>query len=256
MIAGPIKFDMGSSISEKDRFAPETPHEMLIPRSFAIAAKPVTVKQFHEFDPKHKFTERYAPTPDCPVITVFWHHAAAYCNWLSEQEGLKPDQFCYETDSQGQVTRLKKDYLHLTGYRLPTSAEMEYACRAGSRTSRFYGSAEELLPYYAWYVNDSDGQTHPVGSKQPNDFGLFDVLGNVWNWCQDRYIRGDDPPRTRDDEEPLVINNLDNRVVRCGAYNVLPWNLRSANFNFHLPIHRDIFIGFRVARTIAVDGER
>jgi formylglycine-generating enzyme required for sulfatase activity len=118
--------------------------------------------------------------------------AAQYCRWLSEQEGVPEDQRCYPSvavieKSKDGVTPLKlpADYLKRTGYRLPTEAEWEYACRAGALTSRYYGSDGRLLDRYAWYAANAD-RARPVGRKLPNDFGLFDMHGNVWTWCQNR----------------------------------------------------------------------
>ena len=82
--------------------------------------------------------------------------------------------------------KLKPNYLSLTGYRLPTEAEWEYACRAGAVTSWYYGETAELLTHYGWYRTNSPDQTQPVGAKKPNDRGLFDMHGNVFNWCQER----------------------------------------------------------------------
>src|SRR5438477_5798912 len=106
---------------------------------------------------------------------------------MSKEEGIPQDQWCYEIKN-GQVTKLKANYLSLTGYRLPTEAEMEYATRADALTSRYFGETEELLPKYAWYLKNSQDQTWPVGSLKPNDLGLFDVHGSVWNWCQEKYV--------------------------------------------------------------------
>ena len=124
-----------------------------------------------------------------------WYQAAAYCNWLSQQQKLPEDQWCYEiseTDLRAikngdppAAMKLKENYLSLTGYRLPTEAEMEYATRAGAVTSRYYGETEELLAKYAWYIKNSKEKTWPVGSLKPNDLGLFDVQGNVFTWCQE-----------------------------------------------------------------------
>jgi formylglycine-generating enzyme required for sulfatase activity/tRNA A-37 threonylcarbamoyl transferase component Bud32 len=248
-IPGPISFRMGSPATEAGRFQPEELHPMKINRSFAIGAKSVTVAQFKQFKPQHKFTARYAPTPDCPVITISWLNAAAYCNWLSEQEGIPPDQWCYETDAEGKVVRMKDGFLRLAGYRLPTDAEMEFASRAGTKTSRYFGETDELLPHYGWYVNNSEDRTQPVGMKKPNDLGLFDVYGNVWNWCQDIVTKTNRP--TIDQEQAIEIDLQENRILRGGCFVVRPWNMRSANFDWSAPTLQNIFYGFRVAKTLA-----
>src|SRR5262249_43587147 len=145
------------------------------------------------------------PDPNCPIGGVIWYEAAAYSNWLSKEEGIPEDQWCYETNPQGQGVKMKEKYLHLTGYRLPTEAEWEYACRAGAVTSRYYGDSEELLRHYGWYRQNSQERTWPVGSKKPNDWGLFDLHGNVWTWCQDRmknYPQGTE--KVEDDIEDIL----------------------------------------------------
>src|SRR5262249_51652916 len=146
---------------------------------------------------------------------------AAYCNWLSKREGIPEDQWCYETNAQGQVVKLKENYLSLTGYRLPTEAEMEYACRAGAVTSRDYGEAEELLAKYGWYLQNSQERTWPVGSKKPNDLGLFDMHGNVYTWCQESYKDYPAPKdggAVEDKEDGLSINPQTGRVLRGGSF--------------------------------------
>src|SRR5207248_1345153 len=127
---------------------------------------------------------------------------------------------------------LPPDYLKRKGYRLPTEAEWEYACRAGTLTSRYYGSSPELLPRYAWYLNTSRDRTWPVGQKRPNDLGLFDMHGNVWNWCQERrrryYPPGSREEPVRDDEETRSISNRLTLVLRGTAFNVQPFVVRAA----------------------------
>ncbi len=148
---------MGSPPTEAGRFGSETRHWRRIGRTFAISAKSVTVAEYRKFNAlygKGEIEER-ARTADSPVILTNWYQAAAYCNWLSKEEGIAEDQWCYEI--KGQVTKLKEKYLSLTGYRLPTEAEMEYATRAGALTSRYYGETEELLAKYAWYTKNSQG---------------------------------------------------------------------------------------------------
>jgi formylglycine-generating enzyme required for sulfatase activity len=188
VIPGPVTFRMGSPLTEADRGTDEALHQRHIGRSFAIAATAVTKEQFLHFRPRfsHNQMQRY-PEPSCPMGGVVWYEAAAYCNWLSGQEGIPPEQWCYETNARGQVTRLKANYLSRTGYRLPTEAEWEYACRAGALTSRSYGETAELLDKYGWYYDNAHERTRPVGRKKPNDLGLFDVHGNVYTWCQERY---------------------------------------------------------------------
>src|SRR5208282_774010 len=149
------------------------------------------------------------------MTAVDWYAASAYCNWLSEREGIPEDQWCYLKNTQGAYAegmKLAPDYLSRGGYRLPTEAEMEYACRAGAVTSRYYGETEELLANYAWYQKNSTERTWPVGLLKPNDLGLFDMHGNVWTWCQERFKGNYAVPREgevlEDNEDglPVVTN--------------------------------------------------
>jgi formylglycine-generating enzyme required for sulfatase activity len=228
---------------------------------------------------------------------VTWYDAAAYCNWLSEQEGIPEDQWCYEpmTDSAisralagslaagimgngppggltalmaarcaraplpsespskgyGEGMKLKKNYLQLEGYRLPSEAEWEFACRAGALTSRYHGESESLLGKYAWYTKNSlDRWMLPVGSLKPNDLGLFDMLGNALEWCQERimYYKTDLP--INDDKEDIRdIGSRQSRVLRGGAFTDRPVNVRSAYRDRGGPAVRVSIIGFRPART-------
>jgi formylglycine-generating enzyme required for sulfatase activity len=137
---------------------------------------------------------------------------------------------------------------------LPTNAELEYATRAGALTSRYYGETEELLAKYACYDKNSQQKTWPVGSLKPNDFGLFDMRGNVNAWCQDRWEkyppgRGEEPKKDREDID--IVNNQDYRVQRGGSFADRAALMRSANRYMGAPLIRLESVGFRPARTIA-----
>jgi formylglycine-generating enzyme required for sulfatase activity len=138
---------------------------------------------------------------------------------------------------------------------LPTEAEWEYACRAESVTSWYYGESEELIGKYAWYAQNSGDRGWPVGKKKPNDFGLFEMHGNVWNWCQDRYKdhpRGAGDRVFNDNEDGLEINPEEGRILRAGSFRNVARSARSSNRNFFVPTLRFNLVGFRVARTMPV----
>src|SRR5262249_3764242 len=151
-------------------------------------------------------------------------------NWLSRQEGLPPDQWCYRPNERGaydQGMSIPADGLRRTGYRLPTEAEWEDACRAGAGTSRDYGRSVELLGKYAWYQANSGGRAWPGGRAIPNDLGLFDLLGNAFEWCQDR--AGDyRPGRVEFIGSEIIATNI-HRRLRGGAFSNRPVRVRSAS---------------------------
>jgi hypothetical protein len=257
VIPGPVEFMMGSPPEEDGRYKGEILHRKRIGRTFAIAAHPVTKEQFLRFLPEFTHSEmRRYPEPTCPIGGVTWHEAAAYCNWLSKLEGIEPNQWCFEMDRTGQVVKLKEQYLSLTGFRLPTEAEMEYATRAGAVTSRFCGEADELLRKYSWFSQKHGDHTWPVGEKKPNDLGLFDMHGNVWCWCQERYKpypESQESGQIEDIEDALIIDNKEFRVLRGGSFSCLPVYVRSANRGFNAPTIGLKDFGFRVARTLQVN---
>jgi formylglycine-generating enzyme required for sulfatase activity len=180
---------------------------------------------------------------------VRWLRAAAYCNWLSEKEGLAKDQWCYLPNERGAYDtgmKIPADVFRRKGYRLPTAAEWEYACRAGAVTSRYYGFSVDLLGNYAWYNANSHGRAWPGGSLLPNDLGLFDMLGNVWEWCQDRYTSYQ-PGRAESLSDDIIDDSP--RFLRGGAFSELPAFARSANRNYTSPLLYRYNFGFRPART-------
>jgi formylglycine-generating enzyme required for sulfatase activity len=257
---GPVDFRMGSPDEEPARQVDEALHHKRIPRSFALATKEVTVRQFREFlqaNPGIHYdggaTQKYNTNLDGPIIGVTWFEAAQYCRWLSEQESIPEEQRCYPPITEiKDGMKMPAGYLSRTGYRLPTEAEWEYACRAGAGTSRHYGIAEELLGDYAWYKENASRRTRAVGSKKPNDYGLFDMYGNAWEWCQDTHVSYPEDqagPAIDDREEIAPISASESRVLRGGAVTSGAEDVRSAARYARQPQVRFPLAGLRVART-------
>jgi formylglycine-generating enzyme required for sulfatase activity len=157
-----------------------------------------------------------------------------YCNWLSARAGLPREEFCYEVVNDGAYSiRPFPDYLDRMGYRLPTEHEWEYACRAGTSTPRFFGSADDLCSSYVWN-RDNTNKMKPVGLLRPNSFGLFDMLGNAFEWCSNAV----DPPAPSP------------QVFRGATYSVKGLEMRAGSRNAAITSHRDDRLGFRVAQTL------
>ena len=255
IVPGPVEFTQGTPAMRTSPDTDEVAHQKHIPRSFAVSTKEVTLEQFRRFRRDHEYIELAAPTGDSPVNSVSWYDAAAYCNWLSEQEGIPKSQWCYVPNNQGKYAEgmsLAPDCLKRTGYRLPTEAEWEYACRAGADTAYSFGEAGELLGRYGWFDANSFGKGHPVGRLKSNDLGLFDMHGNDWEWCQDAYRPYPKVARdliTTDTNSNTDISSTDNRVLRGGSFLGQASDVRSANRNYFTPAGRSDVHGFRPART-------
>ena len=171
-----------------------------------------------------------------PVNEVSWFDAVKFCNRWSEVLGLSS---CYQIDGNTVSWNDQAD-----GIRLLTEAEWEYACRAGSKGKWCFGDDETQLPDYAWFNENSDNQPHPVREKRANDFGLFDMHGNVWEWCWDCY--GAYVAEAQADPAGAATGSY--RVLRGGAFDFRPGNLRSAVRVWNVPEIEDWSVGFRCAR--------
>jgi eukaryotic-like serine/threonine-protein kinase len=230
-----------------------TRSKISIDHGLAIAAREVTVTEFRRFRKEYTIGGNFARTDDCPAHEVSWYDAAAYCNWLSEQEGIPKDQWCYLPNSKGRYAagmKVASNFEGRTGYRLPTPIEWEYACRAGSNTRWSLGEAEDLLTKYAWCVSNAWSRLHPVGSLRPNDFGLFDMHGNAWEWCQKEH-----DAKTAAAQDIEVID-ASQGIARGGAFGHGPLTLHSVNEIDVHPTERGGDLGFRPARTIASNAIR
>jgi len=188
-------------------------HTVKITKPFYMGVCEVTNKQFELFDPEHKklrSKQGISNDDDEAVIYVSWYDAQAFCRWLCDQEGLP--------------------------YRLPTEAEWEYACRAGTKTNYYTG---DILPKEFY---NKTGKRLDVGQTRPNSRGLYDMHGNVEEWCYDWY----GPYMKKRQKDPVGYASGDFRVTRGGSHSTYPYFLRSANRMGTLPEDKHWLIGFRV----------
>jgi formylglycine-generating enzyme required for sulfatase activity len=219
-------FMMGSPESEQGRFENETQHDVTISKDYYLGVYEVTQAQHEKVMGKNPSHFQGAivgnENADLPVENVSWEDAVEFCKKLSDLP---------EEKKAGRV------------YRLPTEAEWEYACRAGSKTSYSFGSNSKSLGDYAWFVDNSSEHTHPVGEKKANAWGLYDMHGNAWEWCSDRH--GAYPKGAVSD--PSGPNRGTSRVIRGGGWDLGAAVCRSAFRLRYTPSFRNIYLGFRVA---------
>jgi formylglycine-generating enzyme required for sulfatase activity len=221
---------MGSPDSDKEAYDDEKPqHRVRITQPFYLGVTPVTQGQYRAItgaNPSH-----FEGSDDLPVEQVSWEEARAFCEKLSS---------------------LENEQLGGARYRLPTEAEWEYACRAGTTTRFSFGDADASLEEHAWFRDNSDGQTHPVGQTLPNAWGLYDMHGNVWEWCGDGYdgkYYADSPGA-----DPLGLSGqAADRVVRGGSSCSIPLFCRAPNRGRNAPGDQFSDLGFRVARVWSSD---
>jgi formylglycine-generating enzyme required for sulfatase activity len=215
------EFMMGSPLEEQGRFDYEGPvHEVTIKNSFYMGKYLVTQKQWEKVTGNNPSSFK---GEDRPVERVSWEDVQEFVKKLNKKEGVDK-------------------------YRLPSEAEWEYACRAGTQTGYSFGDDESILNGYAWYDKNSGSETHLVGQKKPNPWGLYDIHGNVWEWVQDRW---------HDKHEGALSNGSawedgggSSRVVRGGSWVNNARNCRSAARGWVDTGDRCKFVGFRLLRKL------
>jgi formylglycine-generating enzyme required for sulfatase activity len=193
------EFTMGDNDGDDD----EKPAHRVQVSAFYMDTREVSQKAYEGLMEKNPSKFR---SPDKPVEQVDWYHAVLYCNMRSLREGLKP---CYDAKT------LACDFT-ADGYRLPTEAEWEYACRAGTQTKYSFGSDPAKLRACAWFKGNADQTTHPVGQKTPNSWGLYDMHGNVAEWCHDIY--SESCYQKKESKDPRGQTTGDKRVLRGGSW--------------------------------------
>jgi formylglycine-generating enzyme required for sulfatase activity len=208
---------------------------------FAIASKETTIEQMLRFDKGHWYRKPDAVDQTSPVSAVTWPKAIEYCLWLDEKEGFSRSESCYPPGGNRLALPLQGPDLTRTGYRLPTRAEWEFASLAGATTRRYYGEADALLDRYGWVFPKIEGsRLHPVGLLLPNDFGLFDLYGNVSEWNADVYTHGD----YKSKEQVFISGgSYHSGVEVCDSV-----HRSGTRFNLIYDMY-----GFRIAQTIELD---
>lgn len=204
----PGEFEMGDAASKPA-------HKVKLTRAFYMGKYPVTQAQYEKTAGRNPSQFK---GENLPVESVDYNDATEFCK--------------------------KATALFKKTFRLPTEAEWEYACRAGTQTTFYSGPADADLDQAAWFAKNSEGKTHPVGLKKPNAWGLYDMHGNVFQWCQDWF--GDDYYQKAPAEDPQGPEQGSTRSMRGGCWSSDPWICRSARRFGDTPQNKDNFIGFRV----------
>ena len=252
-----ITFFIGNTRNDAEGFSEEKPvHGVILTYDYWIAPYELTFDEYEAY-----CDDKGIPKPsddgngrgDRPVIHVSWWDAIRYCNWLSVENGLTP---AYDEttgallDRSGNATT---DITQVEGYRLPTEAEWEYAARGGiadiangSEMNDYKFAGSNNIDEVGWYLYNSSMKTQPVGKKDPNELGLYDMTGNLREWCHDWY--GDYSSTVQTD--PIGPGDGSRRVVRGGSWTELMWTCRVSYRTSYTPIYGNGILGFRVARTI------
>lgn len=250
VVIPPGKYLIGSS-DEFFRMTYERRHAIEITRPFAISDREITFEQYSPFDSGgycRRVEEQSGRRPSLaePIYGQTWFTAVDYCRWLTRQAGMAESDQCYgdpapfAKDAEGNPTDWPVD-IGRHGFRLPTEAEWEVACRGGTTSVYSFGNDPELLTHYAWFQYNSSRVSHPTGQLRPNPIGLFDMHGNLWEECHDRFGTYED-----DTVDPVGDSASPYRVNRGGPWSGDWEHCRSAHRGGKPPSHRNNDVGFRI----------
>ena len=247
VVIPPGSFWMGSPASDREAWGDEGPqHPVHLTEPFLMKQTEVTQEEWEWLmgnNPSYFHGE-----PFLPVEMVSWYDAVAYCNVLSEVEGIEPAYSFFGVKGIPGEERFSIEEVEWDeeseGYRLPTEAEWEYTCRAGTTAPR-YG----LLNQIAWFSENSNNRTHTVGQKSSNYFGLYDMIGNVWEWCWDWY--GEYSRREQTNPKGPIAGTC--RVFRGGSWGDNARYCRAARRYRGDSGNRYDYVGFRPCRSLPLD---
>ncbi|MBX7105903.1 MAG: protein kinase [Gemmataceae bacterium] len=262
VVRGPVEFDYGSEPTEPHHAGGEERSRRRITHDFAIATREVTVAEFRQFLAACPGVIYAPPDPDDlkneqAIRRVSWPLAQMYCRWLCEKEGIPDADMPYPPIPEiSEKISYPPRFLERGGYRLPTEEEWEHSCRAGTVTPRFYGFEPAQLSRYGWALTNSEDSCHAGGLLRPNDLGMFDVYGNVWEWTQPAPYQ----PFSASNRKSTLLH-LDVTYKPEISMPYYPLICRGGSYIYHAPFVRsakrymlapvgDTTVGFRIARTL------